>query len=40
MMGYDEKLLRTGQPIREALKEADKFTRKYITDHTYELEQK
>jgi len=39
MAGFDESLIVTGRPIREALEEADKFTRKYITDHTYELEQ-
>jgi hypothetical protein len=36
MIGYDERLLRTGLPIREALEEADQFTRKYITDHASE----
>jgi hypothetical protein len=39
MVGFDESLIVTGRPIREALQEADKFTRKYITDHTYELEE-
>jgi hypothetical protein len=39
MVDFDESLIVTGRPIREALQEADKFTRKYITDHTYgELE--
>jgi superfamily II DNA or RNA helicase len=36
MAGYNERLIVTGQPVREALEEADKFTRKYITDHTSE----
>jgi len=34
MAGYDERLLVTGRPIKEALEEVDRITRKYITDHT------
>jgi hypothetical protein len=39
MVGFDETLIVTGRPIREALVEAERYTRKYITDHTYELEE-
>lgn len=36
---FGETLLATGRPVKEALREADKYTRKYITDHTYEKEE-